>query len=483
MNDRIARLATLIIALGLCIAGGCIAIFRPDLLSGEQYLKGLIFLQVVFACLWAFRRRFFPLLIAVFLAAGTAVPVQDACSELRWVVLAIGAIAGYVVYMKDCHHHFGALHLAAGLAVLSALVSALASSYPHVSLLKVFSLLLLFLYAVSGARLAIFLREARFFPALLTAVEILVYVSAACYFVFRYPLYGNPNSLGAVAGVVFTPLLLWNVLTTRESFLRQRRWCALGLCLLLLFFSQARAGVLAAFVTCTLLCVTLRKARLLVMGIALSLLLAVAAIYLTPADSEQDAMPVRHEGASIPSYFLYKGKVASGVLGSRASPWEETSAVIREHPWFGSGFGTSAVWDVSGVSVGRFSSTSMTTREHGNSYLAITEWVGILGLIPFALLLGILGWNLARVFRWLAATRDPAHYCVPVTLVLTAGLVHATFEDWLFAVGYYLCVFFWVFAFSLPDLLPPALASARQLRPVWTDQAFSQTLPAGAASR
>jgi hypothetical protein len=29
------------------------------------------------------------------------------------------------------------------------------------------------------------------------------------------------------------------------------------------------------------------------------------------------------------------------------------------------------------------------------------------------------------------------------------------FEDWLFAVGYYLCVFFWSCAFALVDLAPP----------------------------
>jgi hypothetical protein len=46
-------------------------------------------------------------------------------------------------------------------------------------------------------------------------------------------------------------------------------------------------------------------------------------------------------------------------------------------------------------------------------------------------------------------------------MVLAAGLVHAAFEDWLFAVGYYLCVFFWAFAFILIDLTArPASAFA-----------------------
>ncbi len=50
-----------------------------------------------------------------------------------------------------------------------------------------------------------------------------------------------------------------------------------------------------------------------------------------------------------------------------------------------------------------------------------------------------------------AAPRNIGHYVVPVTMVLAAGLIHAGFEDWLFAVGYYLSVFFWVLAFSFLD--------------------------------
>jgi hypothetical protein len=33
-------------------------------------------------------------------------------------------------------------------------------------------------------------------------------------------------------------------------------------------------------------------------------------------------------------------------------------------------------------------------------------------------------------------------------------MLHAIFEDWMFAPGYYLCVFFWCMAFVLVDLAP-----------------------------
>jgi len=58
-------------------------------------------------------------------------------------------------------------------------------------------------------------------------------------------------------------------------------------------------------------------------------------------------------------------------------------------------------------------------------------------------------------------TRNPYHPCIPFALVVLAGLVHACFEDWLFAVGSYLCVFFWISAFLLIDLVPE---SGREFR-------------------
>ena len=483
MSDRIAKLIVPFAMLGCCAAGGYIAIFRPGLVSGPQYLGALIFFQVLLACLWSFRRRYFSLLIAVFFSAGIAVPLQDAWSQIRWLVLLVGAIGGYIVYMKDRQHYFGSIHLVALFAVSAALVSAFVSVYPTVSTLKAMSLLLLFMYAASGARLAIFGREELFFRWILMISEVLVYVSAVCYFVFGFPLYGNPNSLGAVMGVVCAPLLLWSVLTTEKPLVRRRRTFTLLLCLLLLFFSQARAGMLAGVVTCALCCLALRRYRILIQGSVFAVLLAVLAVILTPPDTGLDGMPVQHEGASFASYFLYKGQDASGVLGSRASPWQETATVIKEHPWFGSGFGTSPVWDMPEIQVGKYNSTSMTTREHGSSYLAIAEWVGLLGVMPFVLLLVLLVWHLSRILLWVTRTQNARHFCVPVSLVLIAGLIHAGFEDWLFAVGYYLTVLFWVLAFSLLDLLPPGLSASPHAKQVWPQASFPETLRAIPFSR
>ena len=40
---------------------------------------------------------------------------------------------------------------------------------------------------------------------------------------------------------------------------------------------------------------------------------------------------------------------------------------------------------------------------------------------------------------------------VVAAAIILGGLVNAVFEDWMFAVGYYFCVIFWVLALSLRD--------------------------------
>ena len=42
---------------------------------------------------------------------------------------------------------------------------------------------------------------------------------------------------------------------------------------------------------------------------------------------------------------------------------------------------------------------------------------------------------------------------VVFALVIAAGLVHAAFEDWMFAAGYYMSPLFWSFAFVCVDMI------------------------------
>jgi len=459
MNERYARFIVPGIVLVTGLVAAYVAFYMPGYLSSGYYLGGLMFLQVLLAAVWKYEQRFFSLLVIVFLWAGMSLPFSGVWTFGRWPVLATGAIAGFALYMRSARPRFSTFHLLAIFSVLAALVSAAVSGLPMLSFMKALSLLLLFLYAATGARLALAGREEQFFPTLLMLMEIVVYVSAAAYLVLRIPIFGNPNSLGAVMGVVGVPLLFWGVLTVQGKVRFRRMLFALTLSVAMLFYSQARAGILAALVACCLTCVALRRYRLMVQGGMAFLCVAVLVITVTPSESAED-MPGRRENSSLLSTLLYKGHDEGGVLGSRRSPWDDTIKVIQDHPWFGSGFGTSVGDDGSDMEVGQYATVSAATREHGNSYLAIMEGVGLLGVVPFIALVLALALKVSGVFVWLRRTANYRHFSVPVAMVLAAGFIHAGFEDWLFAVGYYLSVFFWVLAFAFMDLLPSEAPAA-----------------------
>ena len=422
-----------------------LAFLHPQYIGSYTNLGALIFAEILVAALWHYEQRFFPLLMVVFMLAGTAEPLKGSAAYGRWLVLAVAAIAGCILYLRTQGLSLGVFHLVALISVVSALVSGMVSSDSRTALLKTLSLLLLFLYGATGARLAVIGREAKFVAGMLLGCEFLVYISAVFYFIFHYPIYGNPNSLGVVMGIVATPLLLWGVLVSEGSPVGRRRLFAFGLCQLLLLSSYARAGFAAAAVSYIFLCVGLRRYRLLIKCAGMVILAAAVVATVMP-----------RPGAKADSFvatFLYKGHQGKGIMASRRSPWDQTAAVIRQRPWFGSGFGTSVTTSDEAQSTSAVQSEIAITREHGNSYLAITEWVGLLGVVPFLALVFLVAMNVGRVMIWVRRTGNPYSPALPIAAVLAAGVVHATFEDWMFAVGYYMCVFFWALAFVLVDLI------------------------------
>ena len=445
MAERVSKLIVLagiaILALAYC------AYYRPAYFTSHVYLEGLLLVECLAASIWLYRRVFFPILMVTFLLAGFDPPLGSVWSMGRWIILGVGALVGTVIMVRERSHRFGSVHFLAGFAVLAAIVSAAVSRYTIVSFSKVLSLFFLFLYAVTGPRLTIAGREDRFFSGLLTACEVLVVAIGAAHFMGRDVL-GNPNSMGAVMGVAAMPILLWGLLLKQEAFTHRRRVLLFALATYLTFSSHARAAMLASFLACGLLCVSLRRYRLLAQGIGILVVVtAIGAIVQPDAFSETLS--------EINSNVLYKGKDPSeGLLSSRESPWDQTVDAIREHFWFGTGFGTSDNGQVGGADIGRFTTTTATSTEHGSSYLAITAWVGLLGVLPFLFLLGALFRRVIHTVAWMAKTGNPAHAAVPLAMVVFAGMIHATFEDWLFAPGYYLCVFFWSMAFLLVDQAP-----------------------------
>jgi O-antigen ligase len=432
--------------------GGLLALYftytHLQYFGNVTYLGGIVLLEIIVISLWKYEQRFFVLLMIAFCWAGMNVPMQGTWRNGgRWAVLCSGAVVGLIVWTKSSRKPFGSLHLIAFFCVGAAFVSATVSPWIQMASLKAFSLLLLFLYCASGARAAVLGREHRFFRGLLWGCEITVYGTAICYFILNLSIWGNPNSLGAVMSVAIFPFLLWGWLNSIGPGEKFRRLVALLLCTYMGFFSMARAGMAAVMAVTLVFCLCLRQYRLLVKMVALILFLIAASGMLDPGALNQRLGDARDA-------VLYKGHKTEGVLGSRRSPWDKTVASIKQHPIFGTGYGTSPSGEDPGLHFGVVNSTAETARENGSSYLTILEWVGLVGIVPFAALLAMTVSDFWKVCMWMRRTADPRHYSIPLAMVVLAGLIHAAFEDWLFAVGYYLCVYFWFVAFVLADLVP-----------------------------
>jgi O-antigen ligase len=458
----------------IVVAGGFLLIAfvllaRPGYLTNPGMLGSMIVAEVVLAALCRYSDVFFPILILSFLFAGTGVPFEPAFLQARWYVLCVGAVAGLAVYMKNRNHYFSTFHLVAVFCLLSALVSALVSAYPEEAILKAMSLALLFAYGASGARLTVpALNPVKFFRGLLAGCEVLIYLTALSYFVFHWEIYGSVNSLGAVMGVAAIPITLWGFLAATTVTEQRRRAFGLLVAMLLLMSSFSRASIGAAAVGCVAICIALRQYRTVIKGIAVAIVFAMVSVMIVPVSIEA---PKWNGSDSVASMFLYKGKGEGGVLASRQGPWDQTWTVIKDHPWFGSGFGTSLTGDDLTQVETRFQGVHVDTRvirEHGNSYLAIAEWVGLMGVVPFYALVALTLLNVRRALTRIRHTGDVCSPVVPLATVLLAGMVHAAFEDWMFAVGNYICVFFWALAFILVDVLhaPAQVYSAEVTVPI-----------------
>ncbi|HME35172.1 MAG TPA: O-antigen ligase family protein [Candidatus Sulfotelmatobacter sp.] len=424
-----------------------VAYLRPGYFISQTTLGGLLLLELLAVAVWMYRRVFFPIILVAFLFAGTELPVGAFWTQLRWVFLFVGALVGSIIMLRDRGYRIGWFHVLALFAVLAALVSAAVSRYSSLSFLKVFSLLLLFVYAGTGARLAAAGRENRFFAGLLTGCEIFVGAVGAAYAV-GIDVMGNPNSLGAVMAVAGAPILLWGILVSDEPFVRRRRTVLFAVALYLTFASRARASMAAAFIACGLLCLALRKYRMLINGVVVIAIIVAAAAIFQPEEFSKTV-------DALTSSVVFKGKDPNaGLLASRESPWQDSLDSIHKHFWFGAGFGTSDNGQDATENVGKFSTVVAASSEHGSSYLAILSWVGVVGVLPFVLLMLVLLQKIVETLLWMRRTGNPYHPAIPLAIVLLAGMLHASLEDWLFAPGYYLCVFYWSIAFIFIDVAP-----------------------------
>jgi O-antigen ligase len=413
-----------------------LSVKRPYLF-GEFNLAAVMVIVVAGLIASQYQTHFWTLMIAVFFWAGSAFPLAGAMNVFRWVVLGSGVLMALGYYVrKENRIPFNHLHLLGLFTVVAAFASAIVSVNPLLTLLKALSLAALFLYGFIGVRIFWSRNPEAFVRKLVLMAEGLVYFSAVCYLA-SFEVWGNPNSLGLIMGCICWPVLLWRFITPAARRKSPRQFIALLVCGALLVLSISRASLTGAAVTSMFLLVGARRYRMLMIGASLFMVILLS-MYLMK--------PERFQNAS--EAFLYKKGERGDIMNSRQKPWERSMAAFREHPWLGLGYGAadnSSDWRFTYVTQGQL------TRERGSSYLTMLETTGVVGTVFFALLILALIREIWRVFFWLRRTGKVNQPSVVAASIIIAGLVNAVFEDWMFAVGYYMSVIFWLLAFSLRD--------------------------------
>jgi O-antigen ligase len=446
-NSRSIKIVPLVAAASILLLF-YLSVKRPYLF-GEFNLIALMAIVVAGLIASQYETHFWTLMIGVFFWAGSAFPLAGAMSVFRWVVLGSGAFLalGYYVRKKN-RIPFNHLHLLGLFAVIAAFSSAIVSVNPLLTLLKSLSLAALFLYGSMGARIFWSRNPEAFVRKLALMAEGLVYFTAICYLA-SFEVWGNPNSLGLIMGCICWPVLLWRFITPALRRKSPRHLIALFVCGALLVLSISRASLIAAAATSMFLLVGARRYRLLMIGASLFVVILLNMYLVTPE---------RFQNAS--EALLYKTGERGDVLNSRQKSWERSMATFREHPWLGLGFGAA---DNSTDARFSYATQGYLTRERGSSYLTILETTGAVGTVFFALLILALIREIWRVFSWLRRTGKVNQPAVIAAAIIVAGLVNAFFEDWMFAVGYYMSVVFWLFAFSLRDWMAcPAWSEEQQ---------------------
>jgi|SRR5271165_261679 len=421
--------------------------FKRPYLFGESNLLALFVLVAMGFVAAQFETHFWTLMIAVFFWTGSGLPLAGAMSIFRWAVLGSGAFLAVGYYARRANRiSFNHLHLLGLFTVIAAFSSALVSVNPLITLLKALSLAGLFVYACVGARVLWSRNPETFVRKLVLMTEVLVYFTAICYLA-SFQVWGNPNSLGLIMGCICWPVLLWRLILPAYRHEYPRRLAAVLVCGALLVLSLCRASMIAASLTSIFLLVGAKRYRTLLMGVSLF-----AAILL----NMYLAAPERFQRAS--DTLLYKHGDRGQLMESRQKPWERSLATFREHPWLGLGFGAA---DNSTESRLAYETQGYQTRERGSSYLTMLETTGMIGAFPCALLILCLVVEIWRVFSRLRRTGQVNQASVVAAAIILGGLVNASFEDWMLAVGYYMSVIFWVLAFSLRDwMASPALSEA-----------------------
>ncbi len=227
---------------------------------------------------------------------------------------------------------------------------------------------------------------------------------------------GNPNQIGICAAVL-VPVIFSKALEKPKK--RKFCWLLLGLVFYSVFLSGSRNGLLSSGIGCAAVIILAgygnRWVRVIAVVCALSLAvtlnLALFKEYFTRAKGKR--VTVEEAGQN------------------RLSRWEVGLKSIKKRPVGGQGIGIGGV-----PKNGYVKPTGIDTGYPlHNSYLQITQEIGLLGLIPvmLALMYGIHA--SLRKNRLIARSASLRHNYAGFAGVILAGTASAVFESWLIAPG------------------------------------------------
>jgi hypothetical protein len=370
--------------------------------------------------------------------------------QMRWVVLPLFALFFLIRLGRNRAPIRSDGHTAWFLAFAAIAMStaATSSSNPYISLAKGATLLLLFFAVFLGYRnyLNSYPDGAHATAATYSALGLIVLVgNALIYYVepmetFRPSFRGffiNPNAL-AMMILTVTPFFYYQHLNPRGTKRRPVYLVVLVGMAVQLVMTAARASVGGLLVTMAILLLVFNRRYLPLLG-ALGVLVYGYFFFTGVSD-------VGGIGESVfVRKYIYKER--TDLLGRQRRPiMELTLKNIRENPFLGVGYGISYQWE--GNQEQFLKTGYLDKREKGNSYLAIQEETGMVGSLVVLVLLWRLvarGYRTIRLGLRSLPRSDPDLVLLVIYFAnVVSLLVNATFENWLFSVGHFLCFMFWI---------------------------------------
>ena len=244
-------------------------------------------------------------------------------------------------------------------------------------------------------------------------------------------IFYNANYLGSILTFASVPAILLRLHSKnrpQKSF-KYVNYALIIAALFLLIVTRSRASILALFVL--LVVIYLFKDRRVLKNALVFGLSCVLFGIITYA-----VMPER---ATLDLYknYILKYDSSESISSSRGNMYADRILGIAAKPGFGWGYGIKPQLTNSLTGVEKLNDT-----EKGNSYLAVIEeigvWMGVMFLLIFFTVI-------FQCVRYTAFTSDVYRRASGISLgIIFAGVVHASFESWLFYYGSFTANYYWL---------------------------------------